>query len=248
MKQCLVAVLLFITSLGVMASDEDDRRTEVARIRTELAANYYMRGLHAVALDELKTALSAKSDYAQAHNVQGLVYADLREFESAERSFKRALDINEKDPDINHNFGWFLCNKVNRPADALRYFAAALRNPLYSSPLKSQQQAGLCATKAGDLKAAENYLRLADRAQADNPQTLMGLAELAYLRGEYDNARVLLSRQARIGTPQADALWLNVKTERKLGNLEAAEGFGKELSRRFPNSEETRRLTAGQYD
>ncbi|HEY9103011.1 hypothetical protein, partial [Chitinimonas sp.] len=72
--------------------------------------------------------------------------------------------------------------------------------------------------------------------------------QLAYARGEFESTRVLLARQARLGTPEAVALWLNIRNEHRLGNSEAEAGFAKELKSRFPNSEEARRLANGQYD
>ncbi|WP_460529157.1 type IV pilus biogenesis/stability protein PilW [Chitinimonas naiadis] len=244
----MFAVLLFVLSLGMVRAEEQDPRLKVASLRTQLAASYYSRGQYGVALEELKSALLAKPDYALAYNVQGLVYTDLNELDTADKSFRRALDIDSRDPDINHNFGWFLCNKRNLAAESLRYFANALKNPLYDRPEKSLQQAGLCSIKAGELRQAEDFLRKADRAQADNPGTLLGLAQLAFARAEYDSTRVLLARQARLGTPAAEALWLNVRNERRLGNSEAEAGYAKELKSRFPNSEEARRLANGQYD
>ncbi|HEY9104937.1 type IV pilus biogenesis/stability protein PilW, partial [Chitinimonas sp.] len=221
MKQGLIAVLLFVMSLGFVRAEEQDPRTRVASLRTQLAANYYTRGQYGVALEELKNALQAKPDYAMAYNVQGLVYTDLKELDSADKSFRRALDIDANDPDINHNYGWFLCNKRDRAAESLRYFAAALKNALYERPERSLQQGGLCAIKVGDLKQAEDYLRKADRTQPDNADTLLGLAQLAYARGEFESTRVLLARQARLGTPEAVALWLNIRNEHRLGNSEA---------------------------
>ncbi|MBL8509945.1 MAG: type IV pilus biogenesis/stability protein PilW [Chitinimonas sp.] len=249
MKKAVIAALLFAWIIPAVQADEQVNRDEVARLRTELAAAYYARGQYGVALEEVKSALRAKADYALAHNVEGLVYSDLREYDTADKSFQRALSLASGNPDINHNYGWFLCNKREKYADSLRYFGNAIRSPLYANPQKSMQMAGLCALKAGDLKYAEDFLRQSDRAQPDNAQTLLGLAQVAYRNGDIDAARTLLARQARVGTPVAEALWLNVRIEHKLNpGGEAENGFAKELKTRFPNSEEARSLAAGRYD
>ncbi|QDQ28193.1 type IV pilus biogenesis/stability protein PilW [Chitinimonas arctica] len=248
MRQSVIAALLFVLSLSAVRAEEVDRRHELAKLRTELAAAYYARGQYGVALEELKNALNARSDYAMAYSIQGLVYMDLREYDTADKSFQRALSLAPNDADVNHNYGWFLCNKRDKFTESLRYFTTAMKNPLYTTPEKSMQQAGLCATKAGDLKAAEDYLRKSDRIQPDDTQTLLGLAQLAYRRGEFEATRQLLARHARLGTPIAEALWLNVRVDRKLGSGEADSGFAKELKTRFPDSDEARRLAAGQFD
>lgn len=231
-----------------VAAEDSDRREDAARIHTELAAAYYARGQYGVALEHLKDALNANGNYAPAYNIQGLVYTDLREFDTADKNFLRSISLDSADADANHNYGWFLCAKRDKYAESLRYFTAALKNALYATPQKSMQQAGLCAIKAGDYKAADDFLRKADRAEADNPDTLLGLAQVAYQRGDLERARALLARQARLGTPVAEALWLNVRIDRKLGSRETEAGFAKELKSRFPDSEEARRLAAGQYD
>jgi len=226
----------------------ETREQEIARLRTQLAAGYYARGQYGVALDELKTAIQAESDYAPAYSVQGLVYSDLREYDNAERSFQKALHLTPNDPDANHNYGWFLCNKVGRYKESVQYFINAVKNPLYTTPVKSLQQAGLCALKAGDFTSADDYLHSADRSEPDNPATLLGMAQLAYRHGSFTEARTLVTREGRLAPPTAESLWLAARIEQKLGERGAQEEFEHDLRSKFPDSDENRKLAAGQYD
>jgi type IV pilus assembly protein PilF len=125
---------------------------------------------------------------------------------------------------------------------------AAVKNPLYATPQKSLLQAGLCALKGKDMQAADDYLRQADRALPDNPPTLLGLAQLAYAKGDLNGARSLLLRESRLGNPSPESLWLNVRVEHKLGNSNAENDFSRSLKGRFPDSEEAKRLAKGQFD
>jgi type IV pilus assembly protein PilF len=192
-------------------------------------------------------SLAADSNYAPAYDIQGLVYSEMREFESAEKSFKHALDLTPNDFDVNHNYGWYLCNRQNRPKDAVHYFMVAVKNPLYQTPEKSLVQAGLCSLKAGDLDAADDYLHQADRIVQDDPTTLIGLANLGYARGEYANSRMLLKRVSKIIQPTPESLWLGIRVERKLGGDELAR-LQDDLSAKFPQSDEARKLAKGQFD
>ncbi|MFC4159224.1 type IV pilus biogenesis/stability protein PilW [Chitinimonas lacunae] len=238
-----------LTATAVAAEEgQSAARTELARLRTELAGGYYARGQYAVALEEVKTALEAASDYGPAYNVQGLIYMDLGELDTAEQSFQRALRIDSTNPDNNHNYGWFLCNKRARYPEAIRYFFAALKNPLYATPVKSIQLVGICALRGNDLAMAEEYLQRADRMLPNNGQTVLGLAGLAYRRGELQQARDLLLRQARLVSPSAESLWLNIRVERKLGNSDVEQGFAKELRTRFPDSPEAKLLAQQKFD
>ena len=117
-----------------------------ARMHTELAAAYFERGNMGVALEELRIALAADPNYAPAYNVLGLVHMDLNENPQAQQSFERALRIAPNDPDINHNYGWFLC-QTGREEQSMRYFLAALKNPLYTTPQKSYALAGVRAAQ-----------------------------------------------------------------------------------------------------
>jgi type IV pilus assembly protein PilF len=248
MKQAWLVLLSTATWLGNVAAADVEHRDNLARIHTELSGAYFSRGQYGVALDEIKAAHEANADYAPAYSVEGLIYMDLREFDKSDQAFQRALRLNPTDPDANHNYGWFLCNRRDKYIESLRYFLAAVKNPLYTTPQKSLQQAGLCAMSGGDTRAAEDYLRQADRVEPDNSQTLLALAQLAYGRGEYTAARTLLGREGHASAPTAASLWLNARVERKLGHDDAAASFSRQLQSHFPDSEEARRLAKGQFD
>ena len=44
-----------------------------------------------------------------------------------------ALGLAAGDPEINNNYGWFLCQN-GREQLAINYFMAAAKNPLYATP------------------------------------------------------------------------------------------------------------------
>jgi type IV pilus assembly protein PilF len=119
-----------------------------ARIHTELGAAYYERGNMAVALEHLRTATTADPNYALAYSMLGLVYADLKENKLAQSNFERALGLSPNDPDINHNFGGFLC-RTGREEESVKYFMQAVANPLYTQPWRSYSAAGLCVLNRG---------------------------------------------------------------------------------------------------
>lgn len=215
-----------------------------ARLHTELAANYYSRQQYGVALDEVGLALRAMPGYGPAHNVQGLVYMELKEDAKAAQSFEHALRLDPNDSDANNNYGWFLCQR-GEPAKSLSYFAVAQRNPLYSTPQKSMVNAGICARKMNDFTAAENYFRQALTVNPNEGQALYNLADLSFQRGNLEESRGYLGRYMRSASPSAEALWLGVRTERRLGDRNVAASYGAQLCRRFPDSRECGALKSG---
>lgn len=231
---------------GTVTGDPTAPRNR-ARVHTDLGMAYYARGNMSVAVEELRIAVAADPTYAPAHGAFGLVYMELRENLLAEESFRRALEYAPDDPDINHNFGWFLC-QIGRTEDAKPYFRRALDNPLYATPGRTYAAAGTCALKQGDLKEAELNLERALRLEPNLPIAMLRLAELRYRQKRYPDARVALSRYSAIAPLSPESLWLGVRIERRMGSRTAELSYANQLRRRFPASPETQLLNRGAYD
>ena len=225
-----------VTTIG----EEDTMRTR-ARVHTELAAGYFELGSMGVALEEVREALRADANYGPAYNVAGLVYAELKEERLAQENFQRALRINPLDSDANNNFGRYLCER-KREAEGIKYFLAALRNPLYQNPDLSFVNAGVCSRRRGDIAAAEGYFLNALKARPTQPQALYNLADIAYARGDYTQAKAYLTRLAQVAQPTAETLWLAVRVERRLGDRNSEASYAMQLRRQFPESKEASAL------
>ena len=256
----LVAVCLALSGCAAQRSDDsgltavsapttgDERADRVrARIHTELAANYFEIGNMAVALEEVREALRADQNFGPAHNVAGLIFAQLKEDRLAEESFQRALSINPTDPDAHHNYGMFLCQR-KQEKEAIRHFMMAVRNPLYLTPDRSYINAGVCARRSGDAAGAAEFFLLALKVRPTQPQALYQMADLSYARGDYGEAKNYLSRLIQAAPSTAETLWLGVRVERRLGDRNSEESYALQLRNKFPNSREARALIAGQYE
>ncbi len=218
-----------------------------ARIHTELASLYYTRGNMAVALEELRIANEADPGYAVAHSMFGLVYMELRENKLAQQSFERALQLSPNDADINHNYGWFLCQTEREP-QSIKFFLQAIRNPLYQTPSRSYAAAGVCSVRAKNLKDAEDFFQRALKLEPDEPAALLQLAQIRYRQGDFGEARRMVSRFNRLYRPSSESLWLALRVERKLGERVAEASFATQLRRNFPESREYQALQRGEFD
>lgn len=218
-----------------------------ARIHTELAAGYMELGNYGVALQEAGEALKADPNFAPAFSVLGLIYMELRDDKAAEANLQRALRINPQDSDVNNNFGWFLCQR-KREQESIKYFLAALRNPLYQTPDKSWVNAGVCARKSGDLAAADDYFQRALQVRPGQPQALLQLADMAYKRKSYPEAKAYLMRIQRDVEATPEYLWLSLRVERATGDRNAEASLGFQLRKNYPDSREARELAAGRYE
>ena len=220
-----------------------------AKVHTELAAAYFQAGNMAVALEETRIALESDSDYYQAYSVRGLVHAHLKENAKAEEDFRKALKIAPKNPEVNNNYGWFLCD-TGQARQSISYFLNALKDPLYDTPDVAYFNAGACAVKAGDLDGALGYLLNSLRlARGPAPGTRYQLANLFYLRGNLDEAKIYLNEAMKaMDNPSAEALWLGVRLERKLGNKAGEGNFAAQLRSRHPTSLEYQAFLKGNFE
>lgn len=232
--------------LSPTTGDESPARLR-ARVHTELAAGYYDLGNMGVALEEVQEAVRADESYGPAHNVAGLVYAQLKEDERAEASFQRALAVNPSDPDAHNNYGQFLCQR-KREREAIKHFLAAVRLPLYTAAERSYVNAGVCARRSGDAASAEEFFQAALKLRPGQPQALFQMADLAYARAGYAEARSYLNRLAVAGSSTAEMLWLGVRVERRLGDRNSEASYASQLRNKFPASREARALNEGRYE
>jgi type IV pilus assembly protein PilF len=230
----------------VTESDETSRQRR-ARLRMELASGYFEQGQTTVALDEIKQALVADPNNADAYSLRGLVYMRLEDAGMAEDSFRRAIAINPRDPNARHNYGWLLCQQ-NRYGDAAVQFTEALGVPGYTDRAKTLMTQGVCELKAGQRPQAERSLQQAYEIDAGNPVVGFNLASVLAQREEWTRAQFYIRRVNNSPSASAETLWLGVKVERKLNNREAAAQLGGQLQRRFPQSREATAYERGNFN
>jgi type IV pilus assembly protein PilF len=248
-------LLLFIAAILAACAqspteDEGETDEEIAsnraRVHTELATAYYGAGQYEVALEEVRAALESDDDYVPAINQLGLIYLALGQIEDAQAQLERAIKLDPNDPSVNNNYGLLLCS-LGDEAEAMRFFNMALNDPLYRTPEFAYVNAGLCVKNMGDYARAAQFLGRALALSPDQPQALYHMADLAFGRGDYGNARRYITRHLQVVIPGPDALWLAVRIENKLGNNVAVESYGAQLNRRFPDSAQTRAFNVGRY-
>lgn len=220
-----------------------------AKLHTELGGLYFSIGNLPVALDELKIAIDASSSYHHAYSVRGLVYTALKEYAKAREDFATALRLAPNDPQVNNNYGWFLCDS-GKAKESVEYFLKALRDPLYDTPEIAYANAGTCAIKGGDNENGERYLLQAVQFSRDGaPMARVQLAGLYFAKGYIDEARRYLNEALKmLEPPPAAALWLGVRLERKLGNKVAEASYGAQLRSRYPSSPEYQEFLKGNFE
>jgi len=218
-----------------------------AEIRLQLAATYYQQRQYAVAIEEVHQALALNPNLSAAHGLLGLIHMNLDDRAQAEASFARALRIDPDNPELNNNYGWFLC-RTGRERAALEYFQRAAANRLYVTPALPLQNAGVCMIQVRDFKAAESFLRQSLERDATSAVVKFQLARLYLTTRQLERANFYFSLLERDLEPTAELLWLGLRIARAQGDLQAERGYAEQLRRRFPGSPETGLLRRGAFD
>ena len=230
----------------VTESDEPEGRKR-ARIRMELAIGYFEQGQTNVALDELKQVIAADPGFPDAYNLRGLIYMRLNDNQQAEESFRRAAALNPRDANVQHNYGWLLCQQ-GRYDESQRAFDVAMANPLYAGRAKTLMAQGVCQARAGRAADAERSLARSYELDAGNPVTGYNLANLLFRRGDFTRAQFYIRRLNNTDLANAETLWLGVKVERRLNDRVAMLQLGEQLKKRFPQSREATAYERGAFD
>jgi type IV pilus assembly protein PilF len=230
----------------VTDSDESSARKR-ARIRVELAVGYLEQGKTSIALDEVKLALAADPDFADAYSLRGLIYMRLNEYALAQDSFLKALSLRPGDPNILHNLGWLRCQQARYP-EAMADFSAALSIPSYRERGKTYMTQGLCQIRAGQAREAEQSLLKSYEFDATNPVTGYNLANLFYQNAEFARAQFYIRRLNNSDWSNAESLWLGIKVERQMADQVAMLQLATQLEKRYPQSKEAASYRRGAFN
>jgi type IV pilus assembly protein PilF len=256
---CALALSLLAACAGTGGADTHELKTasdqtaleKRAQIRLQLAVGYYQEGKYEIALDEVKQALAATPGYADAYGLRALIYTSMGELALADENYQHALKLAPNNPELANNYGTFLCQSANQPAQAIAHFDAALKSPTYRSPVSALVNAGNCSLRNRQYDAAERYLLDALRYDPNLPAASAGLGRVYFERRDYQRAGFFINRltaATKLDTLSADVLWLALRVERRLGDRAMEASLAAQLRRRFPGSPEYASFERGAFD
>ena len=244
MRFLLLFTLFFVVACSSTPKNSEKSARKAAETNTALGRNYMDNGQYEIALEKLKRAVAKDKTYAPAHTVLGVLYETIGETEKAGVEYKEAVKYAPENGDVNNNYGAWLC-AVGKGKEADKYFVAAVDDPFYTTPAIALSNAGSCALAAGDVDKAEAFLRQSLEYDSRLGTSLLPMAEVSYIQGEYLRARAFLQRFEAGGVMDEESLYLGFRIESKLGDEESAERYRIELLERYPGSIQAGR-TAGQ--
>jgi type IV pilus assembly protein PilF len=234
----LAAVLLTACSSEPTFRSENGADTP-AEINAKLGLNYMRHGEYDVAEAKLKRALKENPRLGEAHHYLAELYRRTERYDEAKDHFRLALKYMPDDPNLQNNFGVFLCGQGDY-REAIDLFVKVAASRDYKRPDDAYANAGLCALRIPDEKLGEMYLRRALAINKQLPNALYHMARLSFDHGQYMRARAFIERYASAAQPTPQSLLLGARIELALGDRATAEDYAARLATSFPDAKETR--------
>lgn len=241
----ILAGIVWLTALwasGCASQADNEKLKKSVDTQTQLGTSYLQRNQPEYAKQHLDRALELDPNDVQANNIMGLLQWRLKQYDEAERFFRRAIDGNSSRSAAYHNYGAFLCDR-GRIDEALRALEKAAADPLYRASAEANLNAGSCLMTKPSPVLAEKYLREALRINPRLPGALYHMARITYNSGRTLAARAFIQRYFEASEDSPDALLLAVQIETALKDKNAAASYALRLKSRFPKSEEASKLS-----
>ncbi|HKE45238.1 MAG TPA: type IV pilus biogenesis/stability protein PilW [Steroidobacteraceae bacterium] len=223
--------------------------TEAATFNSQLAIEYLKKGDLAVARDKVERALSQDPDNVSVQMTAALVYDRLGEDKKADDHYATALRLKPDDPEMQNNYGVYLCRK-GKTDQGEKMLLKAANNAVYKTPEVAITNAGMCMRGVKRMDEAERYFRQALAIRPRFGDALLQLADLDFQKGtkpSYDEASGLIKRfLAVVAAPGPEILWLGVRVERARGDKATADAYARRLKNEYPQADQTRALIASE--
>ena len=136
-SKIVVGLVTTVLLLGACTSNKsrfaEQEKGDPAEVNTQLAIEYMREGMYQASMEKFKKALKQNPNLQVAHASLAILYERLGENKLAEKHYRKAYNLNRKDPLTLNNYGQFMC-RDGRLKEADKMFAAAVRDPLYRHP------------------------------------------------------------------------------------------------------------------
>jgi len=240
----LMGYSCLVSLLGCVSIPENNPSSseEIALINMQLGANYLQQGKLEFALEKLIKSIDHNPKSTSAHSVIAIVYNRLGQYELADEHYQQSINLTTEDSTeygaVHNNYGVFLCDH-GRYTEAEAHILSAVNHHLYKTPEAGFENAGVCATRQGQMEKAESYFRQALQINPKMPRSLSNMAGIKYTAKHYLQARGYMQRYHEIVDVTAASLWLGIRIEKELGDQRIVSKLANDLTMKFPDSDET---------
>lgn len=165
--QAWLALTALLLTTGAFQNDETINRALQIFNR---AKHLHSEGQLNEAISQYKTAAELDPENPWIFNAMGLAMTEARDFKSAEKAFREALELNAELTDVHNNLG-VLYSEMGQKEKAFEEFTTVVRNPSYPTPEKALFNMGALYFRDQNYELASMYYR---RSVEKNPKFAMG--------------------------------------------------------------------------
>jgi tetratricopeptide (TPR) repeat protein len=138
----------------------------------------------------------------QMYFLQGSLYEKQKKYNEAERSFRRALDIDKENPAVLNYLGYMLADRGTKLDEAVGLIQKAVdSDPTNGAYLDSL---GWAYFRMNKLDLAQQYLEKAVRFVVTDPDLHEHLGDLYFKQNRFEDARMEWNKAIQLGTESED--------------------------------------------
>lgn len=211
----LLALLTGCATLG--GGNAQTTAQRAAEANYKLGIGYMQTRQFDLAIAKLQKAVQFDPEQAEAYNALGVLYEQLDNGRAAEEQFRTAIELKPGYVLARINYARLLCANGNTELGEQQWLTVA-DDPDYVTKEVPYTGAGVCATRRGDLDAAETFFSRALDVNPGAADALLALANLSVERERYGEARGFLQRYHRQVGYNPVSLKLAIQIEERLGD------------------------------
>lgn len=231
------SVLLFgcVTTTNDPAAKVDLKKALDTHI--ELGLGYLREKDNEASRLHFNKALEIDPNSPGALNGMALLYQMESQDDKAEDYFEKAIRVDPKFSQARNNYGVFLYRRQRYEA-ALKQFRLVTEDIGYPLRYMALVNYGRTALKLGDTDIAQQAFNQAIGVNYKTSSAYLELADLAFARGDYAEAKNYHDQYTRLTRQSARGLWLGIRLERIFGNKDKEASYALALRNLYPSSRE----------
>lgn len=185
----------------------DVEHQKAALVNVELGLHYLAEGQIARAKHKLVHAATLAPNAPETHSALAYFFEKVGDSQEAMREHKKALKLGglKHKGALSNNYAAFLYRQ-NRFKEAKDNFRVALQDKHYAHSAEVNENAGLCALKLFELKAAEHYFNTAIQQDPKRAIALLELADIMLKQKKTIAAKTFLERHHELVKPSSKSI------------------------------------------
>lgn len=243
-SKCMLLMAAAIISTSTMAASSANKKT--SELKTQIALEYIKIGnldSAKLALDEalLKNPANAAAMMTMAVTYQ--LVGTKESMEYAAEYFKKAIQLEPKNPQIHNNYGQYLFVTEKYP-EAVEQFKISANTIGYINRDNSLNNLAQTYLKMNKLDDAKLYFLRALQVNPRLAEALFGLSECYYLLDQMDAANDVFADYVELVERKnfdEKALWLAIRIHKHNGDSISVKEYVKVLAEKYPKSNEYRK-------